>query len=501
MKRYTNKPPLRSALIVALGLVMADHVAAQTFTTLYAFSALSPTATNTDGASPEGNLIASGDILFGTAANGGTNGYGTVFATINGSLRVLHSFTAPNGTTGTNSDGTIPQPGLVLSGDTLYGTAYTGGTNGRGTVFAVSTNGSFRILHSFTTSNPSTQVNGDGALPYGRLILSGSTLYGISSSGGTNGGGTLFSVNTNGLGFTNLHNFTIGSFGFNDGTYPQAGLVLSGDILYGTTPYGGSNSQGTVFGIRTNGLGFTNLHTFTATAFTTSFVSTNSDGASPMAGLTLSGNTLYGTTFNGGTNGNGTVFSLSTNGAGYTTLHTFTALISGTNNDGTHPQAALISSGSTLYGTAGAGGRNNSGTVFNLNNNGTGFTNLHTFDVRAFSPPYGSNGWTPIGALTLSGNTLYGTTYVGGTNDNGTVFSLSVGSVIGPAPDLAIVSSGSNVILTWPTSASSYTLESTANLNPPAVWSTNLPTPAILSGQYTVTNPISGSQNFFRLIQ
>ena len=77
-----------------------------------------------------------------------------------------------------------------------------------------------------------------------------------------------------------------------DGDYPYAGLILSGNTLYGTTAYGGSSGNGTVFAVNTDGTGFTNLHSFTARSV---LIYTNSDGADPHAGLILSGNTLYGT--------------------------------------------------------------------------------------------------------------------------------------------------------------------------------------------------------------
>src|SRR5947209_5662349 len=65
----------------------------------------------------------------------------------------------------------------------------------------------------------------------------------------------------------------------------------------------------------------------------------------------------------------------------FTTLHSFTATLSGTNSDGAYPAAGLItnSSGNTLYGTARAGGSSGAGTVFAVNTDGTGLTNLHTF--------------------------------------------------------------------------------------------------------------------------
>src|SRR6266478_6055859 len=140
----------------------------------------------------------------------------------------------------------------------------------------------FTTLHSFNYSS-------DGATPYAGLILSGSnTLYGTARDGGNNAG-TVFALNTDGTGFTNLHN--------NAGN--RAGLILSGNTLYGTADSGGSSGNGTVFAVNTDGMGFTNLHSFTATSGSDPNF-TNSDGANPYAGLLLSGDTLYGTASGGG---------------------------------------------------------------------------------------------------------------------------------------------------------------------------------------------------------
>src|SRR5216683_597415 len=94
--------------------------------------------------------------------------------------------------------------------------------------------------------------------------------------------------------FTTLHSFT-GS----DGANPSAGLITnsSGNTLYGTAGGGGSSGPSTVFAVRTDGSGFTNLHRFTPISAP---YYTNSDGAVPLAGLILTGNTLYGTADLGG---------------------------------------------------------------------------------------------------------------------------------------------------------------------------------------------------------
>src|SRR4029077_8960720 len=128
--------------------------------------------------------------------------------------------------------GANPVAGLLLSGATLYGTTQYGGRWGAGTVFKVKTNGfGFATLHFFTAPVRAVRTNSDGANPSGGLVLSDNTLFGTAQSGGTSGFGTVFSVSTNGTDFTNLHS-CIGDT--NDGN-PMAGLVLSSNTLFGTT--------------------------------------------------------------------------------------------------------------------------------------------------------------------------------------------------------------------------------------------------------------------------
>src|SRR5258706_317812 len=161
--------------------------------------------------------------------------------------------------------------------------------------------------------------------------------------------------------FTTLHSFTATSVSYRgtniDGAYPQASLVLLGNTLYGTASYGGQVGNGKVFAVKTDGTGFTNLHTFTKLLLYPPYL-TNTDGANPYEGLIISGDTLYGTAAGGGSSGNGTVFAVSTDGTGFTNLHAFTTLDQtyGTNSDGATPTAGLVLSGNTLYGTATYGG-------------------------------------------------------------------------------------------------------------------------------------------------
>src|SRR5579863_7133944 len=110
----------------------------------------------------------------------------------------------------------------------------------------------FTTLHSFTqlsSREPFVRTNSDGADPYGGLVLSANNLYGTTLTGGSLGRGALFAVNIDGTGFTNLHNFN-GSNGAN----PESALLLSGNTLYGTASGDGPGpfSYGTVFSINSD---------------------------------------------------------------------------------------------------------------------------------------------------------------------------------------------------------------------------------------------------------
>jgi uncharacterized repeat protein (TIGR03803 family) len=234
----------------------------------------------------------SGSTLYGTTTSGGTSN-GTVFKlnTDGTGYTVLYNFPA-------SYYGPSPRAPLMLSGSTLYGTTYGGGSSDYGAVFKLNTDGTgYTVLKSFAYST-------DGRNPQAGLTVSGGTLYGTSENGGSSGGGTVFRLNTDGTGYTVLHNFV----GPTDGNAPLGGLALSGSMLYGTASEYGSSLQGTVFKLNTNGTGYTVLHGF----------GVYGDGMNPQQGLTLSGSTLFGTT--DPHTDNGTVFKLNINGTGYSAL-------------------------------------------------------------------------------------------------------------------------------------------------------------------------------------
>ncbi len=130
--------------------------------------------------------------------------------------------------------------------------------------------------------------------------------------------------------------------------------------------------------------------------------------------MTLVGSTLYGTTWQGGTDDAGTVFSFDTDDSGYQLLNSFTDI----GSDGAYPLSGLTLDGSTLYGTTYLGGIDDNGMVFSLNTNGTGYQVVQSFLNN------GEGAYAAAG-LTLAGSTLFGTTTEGGTYGAGTIFSMN----------------------------------------------------------------------------
>jgi len=231
---------------------------------------------------------------------------------------------------------------------------------------------------------------------------------------------------------TVLYTFQGGS----DGDFSMAGLISdSQGNLYGTTYVGGDSNFGTVFKLAPDKKGG-----WTKTTIL-SFQGIPVDGSQPIGRLVFDakGN-LYGTTTQGGVgeDGEGTVYKLTPTKQGTwkeTILHTFDCF---SNNDGCLPQSSLIfDQAGNLYGTTlqGGGGDNTTfctngcGTVFELSpSKGGGWTEtqLHTFPNGDGGTPDGQNPYASL-IFDQAGN-LYGTTWVGGTDDEGVIFKLAPGS-------------------------------------------------------------------------
>jgi uncharacterized repeat protein (TIGR03803 family) len=398
-----------------------------TITTLASFN-------NTNGANPECTLVEDsiGD-LFGTAGGGGAYGVGTVFEVGHGSnsITTLASFNRTNGGG--------PYGRLVMdSNGNLYGAASFGGANDYGTVFELAA-GSATI-----TSMASFDINSSGATPLGLIKDSNGNLFGTTSHGGSGGGGTIFEVASGSNSITALA--SIAPFSFFNG-----GLVLDGNgNLFGTTGSGSANADGTVFELAAGSSTITTVASFTGT-----------NGVGPNAGLIAdnSGN-FYGTTSRGGANGTGTVFEVPAGTATITTLasfnpmqpdlpsgliqdsggnlygtaqaaygivfkiasgtNTITTLASFNNANGSFPGGLVEDSHGDLFGITGQGGIGY-GTVFELAAGSNSITTIATFN--------GMNGASPTSNLVLdSVGDLFGTTFLGGSYNEGTLFEVAAGS-------------------------------------------------------------------------
>jgi uncharacterized repeat protein (TIGR03803 family) len=243
---------------------------------------------------PTDGVVNVNGTLYGTA---GPNQGGDVYSiSASGAYRVLFAF---NG----SDDGYGPDGRLLDVKGTLYGVTHAGGTacsryGGCGIVYALTTSGKEKVLHSFKGAP-------DGRLPVSGLIDVNGTLYGTTLLGGNSGCqysygcGIVYSITTSGSEKV-IYRFKGGS----DGGNPVASLVEANGTLYGTTRGGGAYGLGTVFSSSTSGREQL-LHSFGGP-----------DGAQPMADLTDVNGTLYGTTFGGGYEkgcggkGCGTVFAL-----------------------------------------------------------------------------------------------------------------------------------------------------------------------------------------------
>jgi uncharacterized repeat protein (TIGR03803 family) len=342
------------------------------------------------GSYPQGSLTLSGSVMFGMTNNGGTNSRGIIFKVNTdgtGFTKLIDFDDADKGSGPTGS--------LTLSDSVLYGMTYSGGANANGVIFNVNTDGSgFKKLIDFDGSFGTKK----GSYPEGSLTLSGTLLYGMTGQGGTDNEGVVFKINTDGSGFTKLFDFTITH---NGSIFPESDLTLSGTILYGTTAQGGPNNRGTIFKLNTDGTGFTKLTEFNG----------DGNGSFPYCSLVLSGTALYGTSSEGGPNHSaGVLFKVDTITNAFEKLVYFDDSL----HKGANPLGSLTLYGQTLYGMTVRGGAYHKGVIYKVNTDGTGFTKLLDFD--------GTNGSTPLGGFTLSGNILYGMTGTGGANNKGVVF-------------------------------------------------------------------------------
>jgi len=365
--------------------------------------------------------------LYGSTAQGGLSNVGTIFRTEmgGGAFTVLHNF---GGTEGQGPVGALVQDETGM----LYGVASGGSGGTNGVVFKIQADGSgFGIIKEFVADGS------EGWEPVGGLVrASNGLLYGATYGGGAFDAGTVYSVNTDGTGFTILHEF--GDLA-DHGANPRCALTEGTDgLLYGTTRNGGRGGGGTVFRMTKFGLGFEVLKGFVP----------STEGEQPLSGV-IEGQDgrLYGTLVANGAGGGGAAYAINTDGTGFTILKSFVA------GEVSAPVAGICqTTDGMLYTIGSSGGVSGKGGVVQFKPDGTGFATVREFGTPVEEPSLGMT--SPIEA---PDGRLYFATFLGGAHGDGALvrmlkngnglqiiknFTVSGSEAISPRGDLAVGGDG-----------------------------------------------------------
>lgn len=431
----TVKPCLLFCSILVLMAVLIGSAAlavGQTESVLYSFT------DGTQGATPNGNLVADGaGNLYGTTLGGGEFFGGNVYEMVppvppstQWTQTVIYTFTA-------GSDGGNPSAGVIFdAAGNLYGTTSSGGTSDYGTVFRLSPPSTSGGQWTESTLYSFLEGSSDGADPEAGVVFDkAGNLYGTTFEGGitnttscTKGCGVVFKLTPPASGGEWTES-VIEYFNYGNGGYPRGTLILdpSGNF-YGTTLYGGQYGGGVIFRLTPpskpgHAWGYRVLYAFGATT---------TDSSEPWAGLTLRKGVLYGAASLGGPYRGGTVFQLvgpTKSGEPWTE----NILLNFDGNDGYFPNGNVIFDKSgNLYGTTMFGGLLGNcdpeilgcGVVFELSPPklaGGSWTDtiLHSF------PTTQDDGMRAVGGLLIGNNgALFGVTQSGITATDGTVFEI-----------------------------------------------------------------------------
>ena len=430
------------------GTLFKVNPGAGTYTVLINFR-----STGDSGAFPQTRLLkAINGKFYGIASEGGLNQRGVLFEfdpTLNNFV-VKHDFDFVGGLI---SDTASSHSLMQAPNGKIYGCTDGGGVNGTGVLFECDGNGdNYLKLHDFSIN--------DGSFPCSELILGpNGKLYGMAVRGGNAGFGTIFGYDITQDTLGTLHHFQNNA---NDGAYPQGGLLVYNNLMWGTTTKGGANGNGFLFSINTNGTiidsynsfspftgsypygslitgnagaGLDTLFGFTKTGgdfdYGTFFYFKPSNaaygfvsfdnfilGSNPICGASQSSldNKFYGLSLNGGSIGSGTLVNVKFNSINKVLD------FNGPGVNGGAPISTLFqASNGRIYGTTELGGSNNTGVIFEFHQSNGSISVIANFT--------GINGAKPKGGLVEHSNgKIYGTTYEGGSNNGGSIFELDTAS-------------------------------------------------------------------------
>ena len=293
------------------------------------------------------------------------------------------------------STGGNPEGSLIKTTDgKFFGMTASGGENNCGVIFEYDPESNVYVKKVDLYS-------GVGAFPKGSLFeASNGKLYGMTFRGGRNNDGTIIEYDP----VNNAIN-KIFDFSYDNGRWPMGDLVESeAGQLYGMTWRGGEYDEGVLFQIDCNTGVYNKINDFNGT-----------NGSLPQGSLVFSGDIIYGTTLVGGIYGRGVLFKYDPQTATYSKLIDFTRF------DGTQPIGTLLEAeNGKLYGLTTYGGNHSHGSIYEYDKARNVFTTRISFDLS-------TGGGLPYGSLTEASNgKLYGVTYSGGANEDGSLFEFDI---------------------------------------------------------------------------
>jgi uncharacterized repeat protein (TIGR03803 family) len=322
-------------------------------------------------------LVEVNGVFWGITKNGGDYNKGTIFKTDeDGSGYIkMHDFSVV--------DGAFPTGSLIELDGKLWGLTEYGGSNDFGTIFKIELDGSgYEVVHEFGGI--------DGRTPRSSLLSSNGKLWGTTYAGGSRVRGIIFSYEP-GNGFNNEHEFEFGN-----GSNPSGKLVESNGRLWGITSKEGSSEHSVIYSIGVDGNDFrVDFH-----------FESGIDGSEPISGLTVSNNKLFGHTIN-------SIFAIENTGENFITIYNSEPDVS------VEFQGRFLAHNNKLWGVSYEGGDHHAGFIYNLNEDGSDFTNLYSFKN------IDSDGRNPWCTLVEYNGRLWGSTTTGGTKGNGTIFSIA----------------------------------------------------------------------------
>jgi uncharacterized repeat protein (TIGR03803 family) len=335
--------------------------------------------------------------------------------------KVLYAF-CPSGTC---TDGRGPSSRPILD---KHGNVFGATSVDEGLVYEVSTKGKETVVHQFCSSC------GEGTTPVGNLIMDvRGNLYGVTNEAGPHGSGAIYELSpgkNNTWTLTTLYGFCAEA-NCTDGVTALAGLTYDGaqsgalydgkSPLYGTTQRGGTADAGVAYELSLKHHGkkitYSVIYNFCTQA-------NCADGGNPQAGLLPDGKgNLYGTAADGGgTNRDGVVFELASENKTFVENVLYSFCTDASCPDGDTPGPIVSDTAGNLYGVAVGGGTHGSGAIFKLTSSGKESV-LYSF----CSMNDCADGMEPNDVTIASDGSLWGTTYLSGTGEAGTLFQLKNG--------------------------------------------------------------------------